>query len=276
MPAILMGAAPTADDRDHRIKFGFGAGVPHELHVPFEERFGFPLVEAWAMTETGAGAVIAATVEPRHRGQACIGRAPPELEVRIVRDDGTEISEDEVGELWVRRHGANPRQGFFDRYLKDPQATAQAWQGGWFHTGDLVRRDAGGSLYFMDREKNVIRRSGENISAVEVEMVLGRHPLVSSVAVAAAPDALRGDEVFACVQPKRALTDERERVAAARSIVEWSLEKLAYYKAPGYVAFVERLPLTSTQKIQRRAVKELVADLLERAEYVETRALKKR
>ena len=79
------------------------------------------------------------------------------------------------------------RAGFFRRYLKDEQATAEAWAGGWFHTGDVVLADAEGYLHFIDRQKNVIRRSGENISAVEVETVLRRHPLVKDVAVVAAP-----------------------------------------------------------------------------------------
>ena len=76
----------------------------------------------------------------------------------------------------LRAAGEDPRRGFFREYLKDPQATAEAWAGGWFHTGDVVRRDGDGHLYFVDRRKNVIRRSGENIAAVEVESVLRRHP----------------------------------------------------------------------------------------------------
>jgi len=70
--------------------------------------------------------------------------------------------------------GDNPRYGFFSHYYKNPQATAEAWQGGWFHTGDIVKHDAAGQYFFVDRKKNVIRRSGENIAAVEVESVLMR------------------------------------------------------------------------------------------------------
>ena len=84
-------------------------------------------------------------------------------------------------------------------YLKDEPATEEAWADGWFHTGDVVRRDADGDFHFVDRKKNVIRRSGENISAVEVESVLNQHPAVKPSAVAATPDAVRGDEVLACV-----------------------------------------------------------------------------
>ena len=93
--------------------------------------------------------------------------------------------------------------GFFREYLKDAAATEAAWEGGWFHTGDLVTRDALGYFRFVDRKKNVIRRSGENISAVEVESVLAQHPAVRAVGITAVPDEVRGDEVFACVVPVR-------------------------------------------------------------------------
>jgi acyl-CoA synthetase (AMP-forming)/AMP-acid ligase II len=278
MPAILMSAPASTDDRRHQVRFGFGAGVPRDLHVPFEERFNVPLIEAWAMTETGSGAVMAASQEPRHRGTGCIGRPAPGLEVRLVRDDGSDVAVDEPGELLVRREGARPRRGFFDHYLKDEKATAAAWEGGWFHTGDLVRRDADGYMYFVDRSKNVIRRSGENISAVEVERVLSEYPQFKgrAVAVTAVPDALRGDEVFACVEAAGVFQSDAEREAAAIDLVRWCLERMAYFKAPGYVAFVEKLPVTSTQKIQRRGLKELAAELLSQQQCVDARSLKKR
>src|SRR5688572_29917037 len=133
------------------------------------------------------------------------------------------------GELLVRAMGDDPRRHFFSGYLKDEVATAEAWAGGWFHTGDLVRRDAAGDLFFVDRKKNVIRRSGENISAVEVESVLNQHPAVKASAVAATPDAVRGDEVLACIVVREGV-DAEQRDAVAASIVEHALAQLAYYK----------------------------------------------
>jgi acyl-CoA synthetase (AMP-forming)/AMP-acid ligase II len=216
MPPMLMGAAESADDKRHGVRFGFGAGVDKALHDPFEARFGFPLIEAWAMTETGAGAVVIAAGEPRHTGTSCFGRPGGELEAHIVTDGGAGAGIDEPGELLVRHAGAAPRYGFFREYLKDPEATAEAWDGGWFHTGDVVRRGPDGAFHFVDRKKNVIRRSGENISAVEVESVLMQHPAVRQVAVAPAPDPVRGDEVFACVVSEGPPPDaaSRNRVAA--------------------------------------------------------------
>jgi acyl-CoA synthetase (AMP-forming)/AMP-acid ligase II len=273
MPPMLMGAPESPQDRDHSVRFGFGAGVDPALHGAFERRFGFPLIEAWAMTETGAGAVVVASQEPRHVGTRCFGRPGPELDTRIVTDRGTEAATDEPGELLVRHAGTEPRYGFFRQYLKDAEATTEAWTGDWFHTGDVVRRSADGSLHFIDRKKNVIRRSGENISAVEVEGVLAQHPSVKYVAVAPVPDPVRGDEVFACVVVRPDVTAD---AALADNIVGFCLTRLAYYKAPGYVAFVAEVPLTSTQKIQRAGLKELVAASLGSPTCNDTRAIKKR
>jgi acyl-CoA synthetase (AMP-forming)/AMP-acid ligase II len=276
MPAMLINAPAGDDDRQHLVRFAFGAGVDHGIHARFEARFNFPLIEAWAMTETGAGAVVVAASEPRHVGTGSFGRPGPEVEVRVVGDDGAEAGIDQPGELWVRHAGPNARYGFFHAYLKDAAATAAAWDGGFFHTGDVVRRGADGTLFFVDRQKNVIRRSGENISAVEVENVLMAHAALKQVAVAAAPDRLRGEEVFACVVAKHPPVNRSQRERLAAEIVNWCLERLAYYKAPGYVAFVAEVPLTPTQKILRGPLKELVAASLASDACVDTRARKRR
>lgn len=276
MPPMLMGAPESKEDRAHHVRFGFGAGVDRALHAPFEQRFGFPLIEAWAMTETGAGAVAVAAQEPRHIGTSCFGRPGPAVETRIVDEAGADAPPGEPGELLVRHAGSAPRYGFFRRYLKDPDATAQAWADGWFHTGDVVRQDADGSMHFVDRRKNVIRRSGENISAVEVESVLMQHPAVRQVAVAPVADPVRGDEVFACIVTHQPAADRVAREQVATEIVTWCLSRLAYYKAPGYVGFVPEIALTSTQKIQRGSLKDMVAGLVGGDACVDTRALKRR
>lgn len=275
MPAMLLSAPGTVADLQHSLRWGFGAGVDRSNHAPFESRFGFALVEAWAMTETGAGACVMASHEPRHIGTSCFGRQEDFVEIRLVDDEGQDVPADASGELLVRSSGNDPRRYFFSGYLKDEDATRQAWADGWFHTGDLVRRDAQGNFFFIDRKKNVIRRSGENISAVEVESVLNQHPAVKTSAVAATPDTVRGDEVLACiVLHENASTGSPSTLAA--SIVAHALEQLAYYKAPGYVAFVEALPLTASQKIQRSQLRELAHALPGKSHCLDMRALKKR
>ena len=230
------------------------------------------------MTETGAGACIMANREPRLVGSSCFGRQPDFLDMKLVDEEGREAGVDTPGELLVRARGSDPRQHFFSGYLKDEQATNEAWADGWFHTGDLVRRDGEGNLYFVDRKKNVIRRSGENISAVEVESVLNQHPAVKASAVAATPDEVRGDEVLACIVLREDVSNDQPMppVQLAQSIVEHALAQLAYYKAPGYVAFVDALPLTPSQKIQRGQLRDLAHALPGQAGCFDTRAMKKR
>lgn len=270
MPSILMKMESAPEDRAHAVRFGFGAGVDPKLHGPFEARFGFPLCEGWAMTETGLATAITNNAPDRLIGQSCLGVAGPEMELRIVTDDGHAAAPNVPGELMVRRAGPDPRLGFFTEYYKDPEATDAAWANGWFHTGDIVRRDDEGRMFFVDRKKNVIRRSGENIAAVEVESVLMNHPDITAAGVAPVPDAIRGDEVFACITAADPSTE------TAQAIALWALERMAYYKVPGYIAFVDALPLTPTQKIQRATLKEMAADLLAQGRAVDLTHLKKR
>lgn len=273
MPAMLLSAEATEEDRAHDVRWGFGAGVGAKDHSRFEERFGFPLIEGWAMTETGAGGAIHGNLGPRRIGAHAIGRPDAHVQVRLVDDEGRDVAIGQPGELLVRSSEDDPRKHFFSGYLKDNEATEEAWAGGWFHTGDVVRSDDEGILYFVDRKKNVIRRSGENISAAEVEAVLAQHPAVKTVAVSATPDAIRGDEVLACILPREDIPPEA-MAEVAQGIVRHALNQLAYYKAPGYVAFVSSLPLTSSQKIQRGELRQLASQLPGQAGCIDTRALK--
>ncbi len=270
MPSILMAQTPSPKDCEHNVRFGFGAGIDPKLHAAFEERFGIPLCEGWAMTETGAGATISNQAHDRLIGQSSLGPVPDWLEVKLVDEGGNPVATGEPGELLVRRAEGDPRKGFFTEYFKNPEATAEAWADGWFHTGDVVREGDGGNIFFVDRRKNVIRRSGENIAAVEVESVLMRHPDILATGVAAVPDAMRGDEVFAC------LNVADRSAAKAEEIVRWALTQMAYYKVPGYIAFVDALPLTATQKIQRGDLKRWATELLDDPATVTLTHLKKR
>ena len=275
MPAILLKLEEEAVERQHKVRFGFGAGVGSRQHVPFEERFGFPLVEAWAMTETGASAAMIANREPRKRGTACFGRPLPAVELRIVDDRKNEVGADQPGELWVRHAGDDPRLGFFSGYFRDAAATEAAWKGGWFHTGDIVARDADGDMHFVDRKSNLIRRSGENIAAVEVEGVLADHAAVAEAGVVAVPDEIRGDEVFACIRTRGESSEGVEAESLAEELVRYCLKRLSYFKAPGYVAFVDALPHTTTEKLDRATLKSLAAELKDRRECVDTCSLKR-
>lgn len=246
MPPVLFKQDRGEWERQHRIRFGLGAGCDPTLHGPFEERFGFPLVEVWGMTETGR--FLGNHHDPRQTHTRAFGREQFPLEVRVVDDQDRPVAAEVPGELLVRTRGEHPRQGFFSGYLHDEEATAKAWRGGWFHTGDVVRQDATGMLYFVDRKKDMVRRSGENISSAEVEAVLAIHPQVLRVAIVPVPDAMRDEEVMAVVVPAQGVSPDE---ATARALVNYCLQELAYYKAPGWVLFRTELPTTPTNKIQK-------------------------
>ena len=112
------------------------------------------------MTETGTYVCITANKEPRHIGTRCIGKAPEVVEYRLVDEEGNDVGAGDPGELLVRAAGDNPRKGFFSGYYKNPEETVKVWEGGYFHTGDVVRISEDGSFHFVDRRKNIIRRSG--------------------------------------------------------------------------------------------------------------------
>ncbi|EED35064.1 AMP-binding enzyme family protein [Luminiphilus syltensis NOR5-1B] len=274
LPAILL-ELPEAPDDDvgDQVRFGFGAGVNPKHHARFEQRFGFPLLEAWAMTECGAGGAIIANHEPRHVGECCFGRPPETLDWQLVDEQRQPVERSQPGELRVRAAGANPEKGYFSGYLKNPSATAEAWTDGWLNTGDIAAELPDGSLKFVDRRKNVIRRSGENISALEVEAALVEHPSISAVIVCPVPDDLRGDEVAACIT----LTEQAEHtLSRAEDIQRVALERLVYFKAPGWIVFCDSLPMTAANKPKRGDIKVLAREAIDSGAAFDLRSNKKR
>jgi acyl-CoA synthetase (AMP-forming)/AMP-acid ligase II len=269
--AAMLHSQPTdAYERSHKVRFGIGAGVEPQLHRAIEQRFGFPLIEVWGMTEMVR--VLADCREPRQVGTRAFGREIPGVEVRVVDDQGRDVSGEEPGELLFRHSEATPRRGCFSGYLNDEAATEEAWRGGWFHTGDVVLRGSDGMLHFVDRKKNIIRRSGENIAAAEVEAVLLTHPDVQQAAVMAVKDELREEEVLACV----VLSQPKAPKDMADALFRHCSERLAYYKAPGWIHIVKSLPTTGTQKIQKHAIYPPGTDPCAHADVIDMRALKRR
>jgi crotonobetaine/carnitine-CoA ligase len=272
--SMLLGRPPEPADRQHHVRLGFGAGVEPQLHAAFEQRFGFPLVELWGMTETVR--VLADHEEPRRVGTRAFGRAQPGHEVLVADDDNQPVPDGTPGEMLVRHSTATPRKDFFSGYLDDPVATEAAWRGGWFHTGDVVTRDADGMLHFVDRRKNIIRRSGENIAAAEVEALLLTHPLVEQAAVMALPDEVREEEVLACVVLREPTADAALRAAHARTLFDFCLGNLAYFKAPGWMWMADGIPTTGTQKIQKHRIFPAGIDPRTLPDMLDLRSLKRR
>jgi len=246
IPPVLLGMPSSDLERAHRVKFGCGAGIDPSQHKIFEERFGFPMVEVWGMSEVAIGS--AEKDEPRRLEGRSIGRPLATMEFQVVDEHERPLPDGEPGELVLRREGTDPRAGFFSGYFKDEIETARCWRGGWFHTGDIVKREVDGRFTFVDRKKHMIRRSGQNIAAAEVEQVLLLHPLVDQAGVVPATDPLREEEVFACVVLK---PGEPRDGATAEALVRFCLERIAYFKVPGWVSFTDSLPRTSTEKLRK-------------------------
>jgi crotonobetaine/carnitine-CoA ligase len=135
-------------------------------------------------------------------------------------------------------------------YYRDPERTAEAMRGGWFHTGDYARQDEDGFFFFVDRKKDIIRRRGENISSVEIERVLNDHPAVAESAVIPVPAALSEDDIHAYVvlRPGAQTTEEELRA--------WCAARLARFKMPQSVRFRDALPKTPTQRVEKYKLRE--------------------
>lgn len=246
IPNILLKLPFDELERQHTVRFAFCAGCEPEHHVEFEARYGIKLVEMWSMSE--AGRFISDHVEPRAVNSRSFGRPSPGIEAKIVDELDQEVPVGTPGQLLIRHSEAEPRKGFFSGYLKNEAATDEAWRGGWFHTGDVVVRDETNRMRFVDRSKHIIRRAGENISPAEVEACLILHPDVHQAAVIAVSDEVREEEVMACIVPAGPVADP---LKLAQDLLAFCNERLAYYKAPAWFLFLDRLPTTSSQKLHK-------------------------
>lgn len=223
-----------------------GASVPPDLIQKIETRFGARVApgNGYGLTETTSAVVINAGLEYFAHPDS-IGRPVIVASIRFVRDDGSEAVVGEVGELCVR--GANVVKGYWNK----PEATAEAFIDGWFHTGDLGYRDADGLLYVVDRIKDVVIRGGENVYSSEVEAVLFEHPAVADVAIIGLPDPRYGEEVAAIIQLHEGVT------VTASELQQFVASRLAQFKVPSRVVFRdEPLPRTATGKVLKRELRD--------------------
>jgi len=186
-------------------------------------------------------------------GAGSIGVEAPEVEIRIVDDDDRDVPAGAAGEALIRG------PDLFRGYLNRPEVTAEAMRGGWYHSGDLVRRDERGYLLFVGRKKDMIRRSGENIAAGEVEAVLRSHPRILEVAVIPVPDELRGEEVKAYLLPR---AGESAASVPPEEIIAFCRERLAPYKVPRFLEYrTTEFERTPSMRVQKRALLDERADL---------------
>jgi long-chain acyl-CoA synthetase len=233
--------ADSADVSTLRLCMSGGAAIPVELIRAFEEKFGCPILEGYGLSETSP---VASFNHPdRERKPGSIGTPIEGVEMQVRGDDGKELPQGEVGEIVIRGH--NVMKGYWNR----SEATAEAIDAdGWFRSGDLAKVDEDGYFFIVDRKKDMVLRGGYNVYPREVEEVLYEHPAVQEAAVVGIPDDSLGEEVAAAVVVKEGESlDAQELKAFVR-------ERVAAYKYPRKVWFVDELPKGPTGKILKREI----------------------
>lgn len=245
MTTILWNRPPSPLDRQHRVRQCLMVPVTAELYDGFWSRFGIQVVTAFAMTENFVSTVF--TGDDPYRKVGSVGRAVECAEVAVLGPDGHAVTAGTIGEIGIRpRHRGLVMSGYYQM----PQATATAWEGGWFHTGDRGYLDRDNYLYFVDRSKDAIRRRDENISSYEVERIAMKHPDVAEAAAVAVPAQIGEEEVLLYVVLASGSSATYEALSA------FCLEQMPAYMAPRYFLFVDELPKTPTQKIEKHKLRQ--------------------
>jgi len=238
-------------EKTHKLRVVYCSGINPQHHELFERRWNVPWREAFGMTETGCDLAVRHD-DASFTGSGALGDPLPTKEVRVVDEEGREVPAGDTGELVVR--GEPMMLGYWGK----PEATARTIRDGWLHTGDLAVRDHGGRIRLVGRIKDMIRRSGENISAAEVESVLMEHESIAVAAVVPVPDPLRGEEVKAYVVLRGGVTASD---VEPEEIVGYCKKRLAGFKVPRYIELVADLPRTPSERIEKHKLIEAKLDL---------------
>jgi long-chain acyl-CoA synthetase len=219
------------------------APVPVELANEFEKRTGARVLQGYGLTETSPTATLLLRSDPPKPGSC--GRAVPNVQIEIVDDAGNEVPTGEPGEVMIK--GPNVMMG----YYRMPEETAKVIKDGWFASGDIGHVDSDGFLYITERKKDLIIRGGFNIFPRDIEEVLYEHPAVQEAAVVGVPDAKLGEQVVAFVTPRPGATVTEDDLLAL------CCERLAKYKTPREIRFIDVLPKNPIGKILKKDLREM-------------------
>jgi carnitine-CoA ligase len=244
MTNILLRAQPSLRDREHRVRQAMLVPLSPDVYREVSERFGVQVTSLYAMTETFAVTMFTPD-DPVSKGSSA-GKPRGLSELLIVSDDDDPLPVGEVGEICVRP--CEPGI-VMSGYYKMPEATVRDTRNLWLHTGDRGRVDEDGYLYFVDRKKEAIRRRGENISAYEVEMLIARHPSVLEVAAVPVTSELSEDEVMVYVVCRDGCS------VSAEDLVRFANQNMAHFMVPRFVHFIDALPKTASEKIEKYKLK---------------------
>lgn len=234
--------APECHSRLRSVGYSFSAStsMPSEIVRQWKDTLGLNIHEAYGMTESSS--LVTFNHLYRHK-IGSVGTPAGIVEVRIVDDNGSPVAEGTEGEILIR--GPNIMKGYYNL----PEETARAMEGGWLHSGDVGRTDEDGYLYIVDRIKDLIISGGLNIYPTEVEDVLYRHDFVEECAVAGLPHKEYGEAVAAFVRLKPG------HEAKESELVKFCKERMASYKAPKKIVFVEDFPRTPQGKLLKRELR---------------------
>jgi long-chain acyl-CoA synthetase len=241
VPTMLQALADlNTDGRDLsrlRIAVSGGASLPAEIMRKFESKYGIVVLEGYGLSETASTSSF--NISAEERKLLSIGKPIWGVQMRIHDRDDQPVppGKDSIGEIVIRGH--NVMKG----YLGRSEATAEAFRGGWFHTGDLGYVDEEGYFFIVDRSKDLVIRGGYNVYPREIEEVLFEHPHIVEAAVIGKPDERLGEEVVAFVVLREGAT------LSAEDLIAFTRERLAAYKYPREVRFIDALPKTSTGKV---------------------------
>jgi crotonobetaine/carnitine-CoA ligase len=245
MGLAVMAQPPTESDRDHKLRHITFMPSSPGLIAAFQERFGVePFAEVFGQSECWP----ALLGDPRGtRRPGTMGKVTAGLDVKIVDDDEIEVPTGQPGEIVIRP--SEPHR-MFSGYWNDAEATVTVFRNLWHHTGDQGRVDEDGYFWFVDRKKDSMRRRGENVSSIELEQAMMKHPAVANVAVHAVPSELGEDEIKACIV--LAPDGEPEPV----ELFEFFRTSLPYYAIPRYIEFLTELPANVNGRVQKFMLRE--------------------
>jgi len=222
--------------------------TPKEIFSSFKKKFGFELIECYGLTETSA--VVTEIPVDGVKKSGSIGIPLPGVQVKIVDYDGREVPKNWIGEVVVK--GPNVMKG----YYKQPEETSLVIKDGWFHTGDLAYMDHDGYLFIMDRKKDLIIKGAINIFPSEIENVLYSHPDIFEVVLTGVPDSVMGEEIMAFISVREGSKITKEEIQ------EFCAQRLATYKIPKYIKFLDNLPKTTMGKLLKGELRKLIAEAI--------------
>jgi long-chain acyl-CoA synthetase len=225
------------------------AALPVPILQTFQQLAGVPISEGYGLTE--ASPVVTTNAAGPVVKPGTVGPAIPGVEVKVIDEASNEVPNGHQGELICR--GPNIMLGYWNK----PEATAETLRGGWLHTGDLATRDDDGYFSIVDRLKDMINVSGFNVYPREVEETLFQHPAVADAAVVQYPDPYQGESVMAFVVLKPGQT------ATEQDIIDFCRERIAVFKCPRRVVFLDELPKNNTGKVLRRELRDRAKALVE-------------